>query len=504
MALMLKKVVVSFFFIGYFIIGCFIFKDYGISWDEPDHRQIGYINFEYVLRGDKTLLSPQYPEKDHGPFIELPLVIIERLLKLKDTKIIYQLRHFLTFTLFYLSVIFFYLLNKKVFKSWKKGLLACILLVLSPRIFADSFYNTKDIPLLSFFIISTYTLFLLLEKKSLTRILFHSITSASLIAIRALGVIMPLVTVAILLTDLLINRSKKTKTIITYIFLTIILIVLFWPLLWSNPLNFFMVFKKLAKYNYETNLPVLYLGKYISPFKLPWYYIPIWIFISTPVMYSVLFLIGTSKTIINLIKVKNLRKIYEGYLYDITVLVLAISPVLAVIVLHSTLYDGWRHLYFIYPFMIILMIKGLQAIPIPLIVLTIAEMISVLIFMITYHPYQNVYFNILLSRNMTKVKENFELDYWGLSYRKALEYIVKFDKSKKIPLVVANNPGDSNSLILQKKDRKRLQYLDSHDIAKAKYFVSNYRWHPDEYGYKNEIFTIKVNGAKIMTVYKLY
>ncbi len=454
------------------------------------------------MRGDKTLLK-QYPEQDHGPFIELSLVILERAFKINDSRTIYLVRHFSTFFIFFASVVFFYLLTKKLFKNWKLGLISCLILILSPRIFSDSFYNTKDIPLLSFFIISTYSLFLLLEKKSPGRILFHSVTSASLIAIRVLGVIMPVITVAALVSELLIVRLGKIKTIIIYIIITAALTIIFWPLLWSNPLNFFMIFKKLAKYDYETNLPVLYLGEYISPFKLPWHYIPIWIFISTPLSYSLLFLLGFFKTFFNLIKAKDLKKIYKKYFNDVIVLALAISPVAAVIILRSTLYDGWRHLYFIYPFMIVLMMRGIQILPFPIISLIAVEMISVLIFMVKYHPYQNVYFNFLFSSNMGKVKENFELDYWGLSYRKALEYIVKIDKSKKISLTVANNPGDSNSLILLPRDRRRLQYWSTDDINKAKYFLSNYRWHNSEYGYKNEIFAVKIGGAKIMVVYRL-
>ncbi len=499
---MSKRILVTSFFIIYFFIGCFIFRDYGISWDEPAHRHIGYVNFEYIVRGDKTLIDPYYPEKDHGPFIELPLVAIERIFKINDSRTIYLARHLSTFIIFFVSVIFFYFLVEKLFKNWKLGLIGCLILILSPRIFADSFYNTKDIPLLSFFIISTYSLFLMLEKKSTGRILFHSITSASIVAIRILGVIMPVVTVVALASELLINRSTKVKTILFYIMLTTVLIIIFWPFLWSNPLNFFMVFKKLAKYNYETNLPVLYLGKYISPFKLPWHYIPVWIFISTPLSYTLLFLLGFLRMIYNLVKAKNLKRIYEKYFYEVITLVLAVSPIITIIILKSTLYDGWRHLYFIYPFMIILMLRGIQILPLPIMALIIVEMASVLIFMIKYHPYQNVYFNFLLSPNMNKVKENFELDYWGLSYRKALEYIVKTDKSLKIPLTVANNPGDSNSLILLPSDRNRLQYWSMDDLSKAKYFLSNYRWHNDEYGYADEIFSIKIGGAKIMVVYR--
>lgn len=104
---------------------------------------------------------------------------------------------------------------------------------------------------------------------------------------------------------------------------------------------------------------------------------------------------------------------------------------------------------------------------------------------------------------MERVKQNFELDYWGLSYRKALEHIIDIDKSKSIPIFVANNPGNSNSLMLDKNDRDRLLYLADNEQDKAKYFLSNYRWHPFEYNRGKEIYNIRVGNAKIMIVEKI-
>ncbi len=123
--------------------------------------------------------------------------------------------------------------------------------------------------------------------------------------------------------------------------------------------------------------------------------------------------------------------------------------------------------------------------------------------MIRYHPHQNVYFNILAGKNMKEVKNSFELDYWGLSYRQALEYILKNDKDKVIKIYVTNACGWYNSLILPSDDRKRLVYVKRDSLDEAKYFISNYRWHKDEYPYEDEYFSIKIGGTKIMVVYRL-
>jgi hypothetical protein len=139
-------------------------------------------------------------------------------------------------------------------------------------------------------------------------------------------------------------------------------------------------------------------------------------------------------------------------------------------------------------------------------ILAVSILISVLstgIFMIKYHPYQNVYFNGLAGKDMKTIKKNFELDYWGLSYRQALEYILKNDKEENIKVcdAVAFEPMGNNIQLLPALDRKRLIQVSTPE--EAKYVLTNYRWHKQDYLYPNEPFSIKVGNAKIMSVFRL-
>ena len=40
-------------------------------------------------------------------------------------------------------------------------------------------------------------------------------------------------------------------------------------------------------------------------------------------------------------------------------------------------------------------------------------------------------------------------------------------------------------------------------LADANYFVSVFRWHPEDYLYKDEVYSVNVRGMKIMVVYRL-
>ncbi len=515
-----NKIVVCLFFAAYLFIGISIFKDYGISWDEHVSRMNGIITIEYIVKGDQRLFT--YRDRYYGTVFETLLVAIERFLNLtKNPRAVFFMRHLVTFLLFYTGVFFFYLLCKHRFGSWKIGLLGSIFLILSPRIFAHSFYNSKDIPCLAMFIISMYTLIRYLDKKTLSRATFHALTCALLIDIRIVGIIVPFFTVIFLIVDLLliqIERIERKKIIVSffaYMFLLIFFIVLFWPILWKSPIyHFIAAFREMSRYDIFP-YPILYLGNYIEGTSLPWHYIPLWIVITTPVFYTFCFFIGCFVSIKLLLR--NPIQFYLSKRNDFIFLLWFFLPLVVVIGIRSVLYDGWRQMFFVYPAFLMLSMVGLTSlfefiklkfqglsykiINVTFIFIIAFSLISTTQFMVRYHPYQNLYFNKLAGRNMNEVKNNFELDYWGLSYRQALEYILRNDKSKIIKVFVANWPGKANFDILPSDDRNRLMYVENPN--EAKYFLSNYRWHKEEYPLKDEYYSIKIDGTKIMVVYKI-
>jgi len=513
------KIVVCLFFVAYLCLGISIFKHYGISWDELQSRDNGIMIANYVLKGDQSLLT--YKDRYYGTAFETLLVAIERFLNLTESlRATFFMRHLVTFLLFYTGVLFFYLLCKYRFGSWKIGLLGSLFLILSPRIFAHSFYNSKDGACLAMFIISIYTLVKYLDKKTLSTAAFHALACALLIDIRIVGIIVPLFTVIFLIADLLIIRIKKieSKKIIVsfliYAFLLIFFTVLFWPILWKNPVyHFINAFKLMSHYDYPYT--VLYLGDYVKAMNLPWHYIPVWIIITTPVFYTFCFFISCFVSIKPLLR--NPIQFYLSKKNDFIFILWFFLPLVVVIGIRSVLYDDWRQMFFIYPAFLMLSLVGLTSlfefiklkfqglnykiINVTLIFIIIFNLVNTAQFMIRYHPYQNVYFNKLTGRDMKEIKNNFELDYWGLSYRKALEFILKNDKSKIIKVFVANWPGKANAHTLTSNDINRLVYVENPN--EAKYFLSNYKWHEEEYPLKEEYYSIKIDGAKIMVVYKV-
>jgi hypothetical protein len=498
------------FFAVYLIVGLFIYRDYGISWDENTKRvYVGEATYNYIFHNDSLLFV--HATKYYGPVFDFALIAIEKNFSMTDTRDIFLMRHLLTFLLFYGSVVVFFFFCKKLFDSSHWALVACAMLVISPHIFAHSFYNSTDIPFLSFFIIAVATMYYFIKKQSWWAVLLHSFTTALAIDIRILGILVPVFTVAMIVAIFFVEKNisikKALSILMVYALLTILFVIAFWPYLWGNPIhNFLEAFIMMSRFVLYGS-DVLYMGNNLHPNELPWHYIPVWMAITLPVSYIVLFFVGVWSLLYNGVR-QSFKTFYSQYYFFVFVFFLMIAPLSAVIIFNSTLYDGWRHLFFIYPLFVLIATLGLRylysvftkaILKFILIAAFAVNVAFVLFFMISKHPFQNVYFNFIPG-DMKTAKNNYEMDYWGLSYKQALEYIVKADTSSKIRVAFANEPGVYNGMILPKEDQLRITFVDRPDTFD--YFMTNYRWHKGAYDYPNECFAIEVGNAKIMSVFK--
>lgn len=399
-------ILVALFFVSLLGIGLCIYRDYGISWDESTNRKNGAISAVYAngklnypfiskenvaelaeterariyryTRGtdvptqssiqfdEETLL--QYRDKDYGVFFELFLIGMEWVLKLNEPREVYFMRHLLTFLMFYVGVIFFYLLLQNRFKNWKISLLGCLFLVASPRIFAHSFYNSKDLVFMSVYIITCHSLTMFLRAKNLRTAIWHAFTTAILIDIRIVGVVVPAATSLFYGIDALQRKNfqhwfKKNLPILIVHFLFLGgFIILFWPYLWGDPVNnFIQTFANMSKFRW--NVFVLYMGKYFKASELPKHYLLVWILITTPLLYTLGFLMGLTailgktlqhgRTLFTRIRENDEDK------QDYVLLLLCLLPLVTVIAIRARVYDGWRHLFFIYPPFLYVSIRGL-------------------------------------------------------------------------------------------------------------------------------------------------
>jgi hypothetical protein len=526
---MKKHIAFLLFTLFIIIIGLCVFRDYGVSWDEEAQIELGRVNYSYISRGNPTLLS--YPYRYYGPFVS---TIVWRLtVNLPDPAMIYY-RHLATFIIFVMGMIALYGLAYRLFRNSWWSLLTVILLILSPRIFGDSFYNPKDIPFLSFYTIALLSLVIFVDyvwkgKQWINKIGAVSISAiacAMAVDIRLPGMVLVLIT-SILLISIFLRNPKRWKDVgillISYLTLTFGFIILFWPILWHDPFHE-LINAYINMSHYPWNVDVLYRGQMINSSKLPWHYIPTWILISTPLLQLGGFTLGILYMLTSVIKkgIFNNSAKFSSFSNKVTVDSFAwfavfgslVIPLAVIIILHSVVYDSWRQMFFIYPSMLLIAVYGLKTvygylsnqfnhsgwlkiIACAILVVGIWEPLD---FIIKYHPHENVFFNVFAGKPST-LRQKYELDYWGLSYKQGIDYILAHDPTSKISLAYNDSPADQYiRLMLQRDEASRLAYAP---LDQADYFITIFRWHPQDYYIGKEYFSINIRGTVIMEVYKI-
>jgi hypothetical protein len=512
--------------------GFSLYKDFGVPVDEPARIQDAIKNHRYIFQGDTSLLS--LPDRYHGMTFELPLFWAAT--RFKGPEMVY-VRHLLLYLAFLASLAIFYFLSLRLFFNPWWGLLAVCMLALSPRIFSDAFYNSKDIALMDVFILAIWTLLINInitkKRKTITQLLLvsaHALVSALLIGTRIVGVL--IVPLSVILLGIAFYTSKKSwKWILVFIALYLVLTagltVLFWPVLWRDPLHEFInAFQQLSRYE-EYGKGVLFQGLFYSSTALPWQYLPVWISISTPIIILIGVVIGIGNWLqeIFLFFRKKLGKtlaVFSQWISNLGTLDwLAIAgwltiPVISVYFFHSVLYNGWRHLFFIYPAMVLFSTRGFSSLFNWLVKITKRQTLSIIIlvfilaigflepasFLVRYPCYGTVYFNQFAGDPKT-LRQRFETDYWGLSYKEAIDHILSTDPSDKIPIYMSDVSGlDYINSELPPEQKVRLVVLKSPDEG-ARYFIGNYSFHPGDYYPASQVFyAIDVRGIQIIIVNK--
>lgn len=524
-----RRSVVGGFFATLLALGLWLHTDYGVSWDEPNNHLNGLVSVKYLAQLVVPEVARQYPlipdmrafrDADHGVAFELPLAVLGYLFTPDDSQAFYYLRHWLIFLVFVLGIWALYRLGTIRFRDWRLGLLAAGLLVLSPRFFAEAFYNGKDIVYMALFTLAVHSLVRLLKRPTLAGAVGHGLATALAADMRVQGLLLVPLTLVMLGLEAAyrpphtaLPRRKMVTVGSLYVGAALAFTVLGWPYLWAMSMaDFLTAAQRISHYPWAGY--VVYWGQVLSPQQLPWHYIPVWISITTPLPYTLAAAIGGAAWGREVLRRgRSSLSTFVGRL-DWLFIVWLLLPVGLVIGLRSVVYDGWRHLYFIYPALLLFAVRGAQAVYMAAQhgrwwrrVALVGGLFGALGTahagwrIIRDHPHQQVYFSVLPTRF---AQTHFDLDYWGLSYRQGLEWVLAHDPA---PTIAVYSPWPSghlvyvNSLILPPSQRARLRFAPPADAA---YILTNYRYRtqafPDTMG--REVHTIRVNGVRILSVFR--
>ena len=143
-----RRLIAPLFFMAFLALGLSVFKDYGVSVDEPAMRLVSVTNLNHIahkfnltsiINNESLAQFPkrldQITDRDYGVIFELPAAFMEHALDLREERDIYHARHLLTFLFFFAGVFAVYRIAQRRFNDWRIGVLAATFLILSPRIF---------------------------------------------------------------------------------------------------------------------------------------------------------------------------------------------------------------------------------------------------------------------------------------------------------------------------------------------------------------------------------
>lgn len=281
---------------------------------------------------------------------------------------------------------------------------------------------------------------------------------------------------------------------------------------------------------YSMNPTVFFNGEFYKSQHLPLYYLPLWILITTPIYYLLMFFFGLYLQFSVLLN--RLLTIQEKYTQprndlwngnkeetDVFIFFNLLSIVILYISVNLVLLSGWRHFYYLNFFIVYFSCYSLNSIfkiyrnkgAIKKVVLTILALCTIELCykLYIYHPHQSSYFNNLASTNY---KGKFQIDTQALSRIDAIKAILNDTKDKKKVVIgtASWTPLEDARSLIERDLWNKLIFTGTSNKKEADYIFTNqyyevnntlnkkYEIPKNFYLYKNLI----INGTNIYSLYK--
>lgn len=464
-----RKIIVITIFLLMTVIGLMVTPDYGMPWDEPtEMAALGTNIREYIgfFRGEdkepeKSATGIRFPDQettleiDHGQSVYYPISPVFFFdLGTDGPRELSLIIHGYIFFLFMMGVIGLYFIATFLTKSWKYGIVSSLFLYLSPRFFAEGHYNSKDIVSMAMLILCFWFYIRFMESKKLKYITLFALFSAISANMRIVGFAFFGLAVAFYIIMLITCKKMDRKNLLLGILSTALFFAFYFlltPVAWKDPVSFISyTFSRSSNFSAWSGV-VYYMGQSYRP--VPWHYIPVMFAITSPILIVILTVIGNLTTLISIVRTK-ITKIFEGDLkYYLMSQIFVWTFLGYAMIRQPILYNGWRHFYFLYGFLIILAMHGLKQIfdylkdkekrkRLVAVIISLQLIVSG-VTIVLVHPNEIVFYNMFAGSDPGS---RFEMDYWNVNMINALTELVDSQVSDKVITVIALDYYSYNGL----------------------------------------------------------
>ena len=434
------------------IVGILIMGDYGIASDDPLERSTAQQTLDYALGVSEE--PPIWHNRYYGVAFSLPLLLAERPLGLRHKRDIYLAHHLITHLFFIAGGFACGMLAYRTLGSRWVALFAMLTFMLHPRLYAHSFFNTKDIPFAAMLVIALYLAHRAFRKDTIGAFLLCGVGVGLAINLRVFALMLLPMLLAMRALDMWQAGKAERKHILATagIFAAAALgtAYIIHPYYWENPLRFVEGIRVLSQHP-TIYIENLFMGEIYHADAVPWNFIPVWFAITAPPVALSLGAIGCAAVCWRAIARPLAALRDRETRFHILLLGCFAMPIVVVIALQSNINQGWRQMYFLWaPFCLIAAV-GLHRIagngaigsewriaarlprwvrrgePRRALAYGAAGfgLITTLTAMAALHPHEQVYFNPLVdAKTPGALGERYDMDYWRMAYLEAYRHLL--------------------------------------------------------------------------------
>ena len=346
-------------------MGVAVLDDYGVGFDEPNQRQTAAAVADYALDVSEKTPYRNRHDRYYGIAFEMPLLLTERALGLQDSRHIYLTRHLLTHLFFIAGGFAFGMLAYRMLGSRWIALLAMLMFLLHPRLYAHSFFNTKDIPFAALLIITLYLTHRAFRKDTIGAFLLCGIVAGLAINLRPFGLILLPLILAMRAPDLWhasgwTDRKRVLATGGIFAAAALATLYISHPYYWENPLRLIEGLRVLSQH--PTIIKSLFMGEIYRSDAAPWNFIPVWFGVTAPPVTLALGAIGCAAVCWQMAARPLAASLERETRFRILLLGYFALPVMVVIALQFNTHQDWRHMYFLWAPFCLLAAVGLHRI----------------------------------------------------------------------------------------------------------------------------------------------
>jgi hypothetical protein len=437
--------------LGILAIGCAViaatYRDYGITWDEGVQAEYGDLVAAYFASGGEDTRGNELLNlKHYAPLFDLA----GSLAVSWSGGDAFEIRHFLI-ALTGLGTVAGVALYAFSFGGLTAATVSAITLATMPRFHGSAFNNPKDIPFACAFTFSMLALatWLGAPRPRRARALLTGLAFGLALGVRPGAFPILVVLAAFVAAWRLATSTPSERDTLrpTTLFLDAVLLVIVawvtmvapWPWAHQSPLAHPIAAMREAA-SFSTTFEVLFDGTTYSSDRLPRIYLPKYLLVTTPPLVLLLAAVGLFAP---------RHRVFDGADTDAGLrrtLVYAwlLLPIGAVVLLRPNLYDAYRHFLFLLPAVALLAGLGAKAIVdtvrdgvarrAVIAAILVASLLPIAS-LHRLHPYASTYFNTFAG-GLAGAAGRYETDYWGSSYKEAIEWIAAQPRPADRPLRV--------------------------------------------------------------------